>query len=339
MSIHTILGAGGVIANTLAHELTANQVPIRLVSRHPGIPGGVTGANAGMNSSVTGLSAGTDPGARAGITTFAADLTDAAQTLKAIEGSAVAYCCVGLPYRYAIWRQQWPRIIDNIIDACRKTGTKLIFFDNVYMYGRTEGAMTEETPYDPSSRKGDLRARLATQLMSEVRKGNITAMIARAADFYGPGAAKTSVPDILVFQKLRQDRKAQWMVNPKARHSFTYTPDAARALYLLASDENAWNQVWHLPTTAAPLTGAEFIERAAMALGKPNRYTILSKGMIRLAGLFDSTTKELYEMLYQYEFDYLFDSSKFENAYHFQPTSYEEGIKATANAYRDGTGF
>ncbi len=127
-------------------------------------------------------------------------------------------------------------------------------------------------------------------------------------------------------------------MNTQTRHSFTYTPDAARALYLLASDENAWNQVWHLPT-AAPLTGAEFIERTAIALGKPNQYTILSKWMIRLGGLFDSTTKELYQMLYQYEFDYRFDSSKFEKAYHFQPTSYEEGIKATANAYRDGTGF
>jgi hypothetical protein len=55
--------------------------------------------------------------------------------------------------------------------------------------------------------------------------------------------------------------------------------------------------------------------------------------------LFDRTTAELYEMLYQYEFDYLFDSSKFEKAFHFQPTSYEEGIKATANAYMNDTGF
>ena len=61
--------------------------------------------------------------------------------------------------------------------------------------------------------------------------------------------------------------------------------------------------------------------------------------MIRLGGLFDGTTKELNEMLYQYEFDYLFDSSKFEQAYRFQPTSYEEGIKATANAYKNSTGF
>jgi nucleoside-diphosphate-sugar epimerase len=308
MAIHTILGAGGVIANSLARQLTIHQLPVRIVSRHPSpLP------NA---------------------TTLAADLTDPAQTLEAIRGSAVVYLCIGLPYDYSIWRQQWPRIIDNTIEACKKTQAKLIFFDNVYMYGKTEGPMTEETPYDPSSRKGDLRARIATQLMSEVRKGNITASIARAADFYGPGADKTSLPNLLVFQKLAKDQKAQWLVNAHAQHSFTYTPDAAKALYLLGNDENSWNQVWHLPTASTPLTGAQFIELSAAALNKPGRFRVLSKWLVRLVGIFDKTTSELYEMLYQYEFDYLFDSSKFENAYHFKPTSYEEGIRATAEGYK-----
>jgi nucleoside-diphosphate-sugar epimerase len=308
MAIHTILGAGGVIANSLARQLIIHQIPVRLVSRHP------------------------SPFPEA--TTLAADLTDPAQTLEVIRGSAVVYLCIGLPYDYSIWRQQWPRIIDNTIEACKKTQAKLIFFDNVYMYGKTEGPMTEETPYDPSSRKGDLRARIATQLMSEVRKGNIVASIARAADFYGPGADKTSLPNLLVFQKLAKDQKAQWLVNAHSQHSFTYTPDAAKALYLLGNDENSWNQVWHLPTAPTPPTGAQFIELSAAALNKPDRFRVLSKWLVRLVGIFDKTTSELFEMLYQYEFDYLFDSSKFENAYHFKPTSYEEGIRATAEGYK-----
>lgn len=331
MQLHTILGSGGIIADSLAVELTRAGIPVRLVSRKPVIP--PTLAVSGVNPAMPGA------GPSGEITTFAADLTDPARTLEAVRGSAVAFLCVGLPYRFSIWRQQWPLIIDNTIEACKKTGTRLIFFDNVYMYGKTETPMTEETPYDPSSRKGDLRARLATRLMSEVRKGNITAMIARAADFYGPGADKTSIPNLLVFQKLRQGKKAQWLVNAHVSHSFTYTPDAGRALYLLGTDENAWNQVWHLPTAGNPLTGAEFIEKAAAALGKPGNYSIQAKWMIGLGGLFDSTTKELYEMLYQYDSEYVFDSSKFESTYRFSPTSYDEGIKATANAYLTGTGF
>lgn len=309
MSIHTILGAGGIIAEGLADELLRHQVPTRLVSRHPS--------------------------PRLGATTLAADITDAGQALAAIRGSAVVYCCIGLKYDYGVWRHAWPLIMNNIIDACRQTNARLIFFDNVYMYGRVDGVMTEETPYDPDSRKGDLRARIATQLMSEVRKGNITASIARAADFYGPGADKTSVLNLLVFQRLSKGGKAQWLVNPHARHSFTYTLDAARALYLLGSDENSWNQAWHLPTATAPLTGSAYIAAAAAALDKPAHSMILPKWMIRLGGLFDRTTAELYEMLYQYEYDYLFDSSKFERAYNFQPVSYAAGIIATANAYNE----
>jgi nucleoside-diphosphate-sugar epimerase len=313
MSIHTILGAGGVISGGLAKELLLHQIPVRLVSRHPS--------------------------PRQGATILAANLTDPDQTLQAIQGSSVVYLCVGLKYDYAVWRQQWPRIIDNTIEACKRTGARLIFFDNVYMYGKVAGAMTEETPYDPYSRKGDLRARIATQLMSEVRKGNITATIARAADFYGPGADRTSIPNLLVFQRLVKNQQAQWLANATVKHSFTYTGDAAKALYLLASDENAWTQAWHLPTAPDPLTGSAFIAAAAEALGKVSRYTVLPKWMVRLGGLFDKTTSELHEMLYQYEADYLFDSSKFEKAFNFHPVSYGEGIKATANAYKNGTGL
>jgi nucleoside-diphosphate-sugar epimerase len=305
-SIHTILGAGGIIGDSLARELTAHQLPVRLVSRHPKpIPG---------------------------TTIHPADITDPAQTLDAIRDSSVVYCCIGLPYNYTIWRQQWPRIIDNLIAACRQTRAKLLFFDNVYMYGETTEPMTEETPYNPTSRKGDLRARIATQLMSEVRKGNIVAAIARSADFYGPGADKTSVPNLLVFQRLIKNQRAQWLVNAHVRHSLTYVPDAARALRLLAQDENAWNQVWHLPTASHPLTGAGFIEKAAAALRKTSKYMVLPKWMIRLGGVFDRTTAEMREMLYQYESEYLFDSTKFETAYSFQPTPYDQGIRESAQA-------
>jgi nucleoside-diphosphate-sugar epimerase len=130
-------------------------------------------------------------------------------------------------------------------------------------------------------------------------------------------------------------------VNADVPHSFTYVPDAARAMAILATDDNSWNQVWHLPTADPAITGAEFIRRAATALqtaGAPQIAAFSQKGpqilppwMIRLGGLFDRTTAELYEMLYQYAFDYRFDSSKFEKAYAFRPTAYDDGIRATVD--------
>jgi nucleoside-diphosphate-sugar epimerase len=43
--------------------------------------------------------------------------------------------------------------------------------------------------------------------------------------------------------------------------------------------------------------------------------------------------KEMYEMHYQDEFPFVFNSSKFEKAFHFKPTSWEEGIRKTAEWY------
>ena len=310
MALHVILGAGGVIANGLAKELADHNEKIRLVSRNPKP---IQGAEV-----------------------FPADVTDFRRTLQAIDAGSVVYLCIGLKYDYRVWRAVWPAIMDNVLKACTEKKARLIFFDNVYMYGRVVGSMTEDTPYNPSSKKGDLRARIATRLMSEVRKGNITASIARAADFYGPGADKTSVPNMLVFANLARGKKAQWLLNAGVKHSFTYIPDTARALYLMANNEDSWNQVWHLPTAADPLTGKEFIEAAARAMGKNPGYMILNRWMIRLGGIYNRTIRELNEMSYQNEYEYIFDSSKFHNAFHFQPTGYQDGILGTARTYPMG---
>jgi nucleoside-diphosphate-sugar epimerase len=201
------------------------------------------------------------------------------------------------------------------------------------MYGRVNGPMTEDTAFNPCSRKGEIRAEIATALLREMKTGDLTAMIARSADFYGPGA-RTSVANILVFDKFAKAATASWLVNDSVPHSFTFTPDAAKSLVLLAGEEAAWNQTWHLPTASNPPTGKEFIELVAGEFGVPAKYRILNRPVLRLVGLFDSTVRESYEMLYQSDSDYVFDSSKFAKAFSFEATSYAEGIKLTAGEYK-----
>jgi dTDP-D-glucose 4,6-dehydratase len=111
--------------------------------------------------------------------------------------------------------------MQNTINACKSVNAKLVFFDNVYMYGKVDGKMTETTPYNPCSRKGETRAKIVMLLENEIRKKNISAIIARSADLYGPYATKTSVPYILVFDKLLYGKKAQWMIDVNKLHSFT----------------------------------------------------------------------------------------------------------------------
>lgn len=304
MKLHTILGAGGAVGNQLLPVLQQENERVRLVSRK---------ANATANTE-----------------TVAADVTNYEQTLMAVKGSAVVYLLAGLKYDVRVWKESWPKIMTNVINACIATGSKLIFFDNVYMYGKVEGVMTEETLFNPCSKKGEIRAAIATQLLNEIRTGNIEAMIARAADFYGPVGFNTSVPNMLVFLNFKKGKKAQWLVNAKVPHSFTYVPDVAQALYLLASDENAFGQTWHMPTANNPLTGEQFIKEAATDMKTIDNYSVISKWMMKGAGLFNRSIKESVEMAYQNEYPYLFDSSKFNKAFRFEPTSYHDGIRETA---------
>jgi nucleoside-diphosphate-sugar epimerase len=303
--MHTILGSGGSVSDQLIPVLQKNNEKIRLVSRNPKA---VTNAE-----------------------TVAADLTNFEDTLQAVKGSAVVYLLAGLQYDIRVWRKSWPRIMTNIINACNATNTKLVFFDNVYMYGKVDGKMTEETPFNPISKKGEVRAAIASQLLNEIKSGNIKAIIARSADFYGPVGFKTSVPNILIFANLKKGKKAQWLMNAKLPHSLTYVADAAKALYLLAKKDEAYGQTWHLPTAGNPPTAEEFIKTAAEAMNTRADYSIINRPMMWIAGLFNRPIEELIEMAYQYEFPYLFDSTKFEKAFGFVPTDYNTGIIESAN--------
>jgi nucleoside-diphosphate-sugar epimerase len=304
----TILGAGGAIGNELVKLLAARNQPFRLVGRNPKATPGAT-------------------------ETLAADLTDRDQTIRAVAGSSVVNLLVGLKYDHKLWHDVWPRVMSNTIEACKRVRAKLLFFDNVYMYGKVSGPMTEETAFNPCSKKGEIRAKIATTLIKEWTSGALTAMIARSADFYGPDT-QNAVPNLLVFEPFAKKRKASWLVNDAVPHSFTYTPDAAQSLVQLADRTTAWNQTWHVPTTPNPLTGREFVALAAKAFGVAPRYRVLSRPMLRLAGWFDPLVAESYEMLYQSDAPYLFDSSKFAREFGFAGTPYADGIRTAAASFK-----
>ncbi len=306
-AITTILGAGGPIGNELAKILAASNKPFRLVGRNPKpVAGGAP---------------------------FVADLADKDQTIQAVTGSTVVCLLAGLKYDLNVWQEFWPRIMANAIEACKRAGAKLIFFDNVYMYGRVAGPMTESTPYAPCSKKGEIRAKIATTLMSEVQAGRLTAMIARSADFYGPDT-QNGVPNVLVFEPFAKGSKASWLVNDAVPHSLTFTPDAARGVAMLAARDSAWNQVWHLPTAPDPPTGREFIAMAATEFGVAPKYRVLSRPMLWLARWFNPQVRESYEMLYQSDSPYLFDSTKFVTEFGFTGTSYPDGVRIAADSYK-----
>lgn len=307
--MQTILGAGGVIGKELAKSLPQYTSAIRLVSRNP----------VKVND--------TDE-------LFPADLLNAEAVMQAVAGSEIAYLVAGLPYNHKTWAAQWPVIMQNVIAACKAHNCKLVFFDNIYGYGPVDGVMTEDTPMNPSSKKGTTRKEIATMLMKEYESGTLQALIARAPDFYGP-ATPLSLTTPMIFDRLKRGKTAQWMLNADLEHAFIYTPDAGRATALLGNTATAYNQAWHLPVPKEMITGKAFIEKAAAVYNAKPNFTVLRRWMIRIGSLFNGIIKESMEMLYQYDRDYIFSSEKFSKAFPgFRVTSYDEGISNTAAYYK-----
>ena len=301
--MQTILGSGGIIAIELAKALAEYTPHIRLVSRHP----------EKVNP--------TDE-------LLAADLLNPQEIDNAVAGSKVVYVTIGFPYSAKTWQRTWPTFMGNVIKACKEHDCKLVFFDNIYMYddGQLDG-MTENTLINPPSKKGKVRTRLVHMIMEEVKNANLTALIARCADYYGPGIKRNGMLRETVFKNLAKGKKANWLGSAQYKHSFTYTPDAGKATALLGNTDDAYNQVWHLPTAANPYTGKEWVEHIAKAMGTKPKIQVAPKFLVRLMGLFIPIMGEMVEMLYQYDRDYVFDSSKFEKRFNFTPTPYTKGIQ------------
>lgn len=131
----------------------------------------------------------------------------------------------------------------------------------------------------------------------------------------------------MVVDNLMKGKKAQAFGNPDKIHTYTYTPDAAKATAILGNTMDAYNQVWHVPTTKEHLTNLQWIQLIANEIKVEAKIQKIPVWMINILGLFMPIMREFPEMIYQYEQDYIFDSSKFENRFGISATSPKEGIK------------
>jgi len=300
--MQTILGSTGVIGIELAKALTKYTTDIRLVSRNP--------RKVNETDSL-----------------FPADLLKRDSIFEAIKGSEIVYVTVGFEYNIKVWRSTWPPFMKNVIDACIANNCKLVFFDNVYMIGGDNVKhITESSPFSPTSQKGLVRMDVDKMILDAQEKGQLKAIIARASDFYGVIKDRSILMEV-VYKNLAQNKKAQWIFDAKKKHSFTYTPDAGKAVAILGNTPEAYNQVWNLPTDPNSLTGEEWINLFASEMGKSNKYTLLPAWGVKILGLFIPYMKEAYEMRYQANRDFFFDSSKFEKYFNFKPTTYQDGVK------------
>ncbi|AZA56516.1 MULTISPECIES: NAD-dependent epimerase/dehydratase family protein [Chryseobacterium] len=305
--MQTILGANGQIGEELARELKRSYTSdIRIVSRN------AKKVNA------------TD-------TVFSADLSIREQAIEAVKGSEIAYFTLGLPMSSNLWEQQFLIILQNVIDACKINGTKLVFFDNTYMYPQDDRVLTEQTPFNPVGRKGKVRKEMAEMILKEIQSGELEAVICRAPEFYGPGKTQ-SITNTFIFNNIKEDKKLKVPLKDTKKRSLIWTPDASKATALIGNTVDAFGQTWHLPVDERHLSYKEFIELAADVYSKGLKYAVMPKLLFQVGSIFNKRIKELLELLPRYEHDNIFDDTKFRNRFpDFTITTYKQGIEQIKN--------
>jgi nucleoside-diphosphate-sugar epimerase len=310
-TLHVVFGASGPVGTAVVKELVQRGLPVRAIQRS-------------VRSNFTSED----------VEIMAADVLDAGQTLHAVRGATHVYLSIGLPYRTVQWQREWPVVMANVIAACAQIGAKLIFLDNIYMYGPAPLAnpFTEEHLQQPTSKKGAVRKHIADMLLQAHQTGRVQAVIGRSADFYGPSLNCTLYISFL--QNMLKGKSPQTIGTLDAPHTFAHTSDNGRALVELALDESTYGKVWHLPVSR-PVTLLEVNELFNRELGTTYKLASLPPLMLSLLGLLMPPLREVKEMLYQFEAPYIMSDAKFRTHFpEFQVTRLEDGIREMVQFFK-----
>jgi nucleoside-diphosphate-sugar epimerase len=302
-NLHVIFGTGPV-GMAIMDELVRQELPVRMVNR-------------------SGKTAEPLP---AGVELVNGDAADHTFAIKVAAGAAVLYNALNPPY--SKWVELFPGLQAGLI-AAAANGAKLVVMDNLYMYGDPNGLpMNEQHPHRAQTKKGKLRAQMASELMAAHQAGRVPVTVGRASDFIGPRVSASAMGGDLVIKSAIKGKAAQVVGNVDTPHSYTYMPDIGRALVTLAQHDEAFGQVWHLPTPPAVST-RRMLELIYAAAGQPLKMQVAPKWLLRLLGIFNPDAGEMVEMVYEFEQPFLIDDSKFVNRFGWRATDLETVIQET----------
>jgi nucleoside-diphosphate-sugar epimerase len=299
--LQVVLGAGGGIGGALVDEMLRRELPVRAVTRDTAeVP--------------------------AGAEKVVADLTAPEAVREAVTGAEVVYHAAAPPYHR--WPEAFPPLNASIVAACSGTGARLVFADNLYMYGPAAGVMTEETPTNATDRKGRLRASLAEKLMLAHAAGELDGVIGRASDYFGPRGVNSSLGTTL-FGAAAKGLTVRWLGSLDVAHSVVYLPDLARGLATIGLAQQASGRIWHLPPTGSP-TGREFVALLSQAVGSPIKASATPRWLLRTIGLFRPQVREVADVSYQWTAPFVTSDAAFQAAFGpFEPTPLPQAVAET----------
>ena len=263
---------------------------------------------------------------------YACDASNSDEVYEKCNGVDVVYHCAMPPYTR--WPELFPPLMQGIVDGISKTNAKLIFGDNLYMYGPTGGKpLTEDLPYAASGHKGKTRALMAELLLNAHAEGKIRTAIGRGSDFFGPHVVNSAFGEMF-FNPAFNNKPVNLLGNIDQPHSLTYIKDFAKALIIMGEDDRAQGKAWHVPCPEA-IPVRNVVKIIEQEMGVKIKSRVAGRFLISIMRLFNPMVREVKEMLYTWEEPYVVDSSRFEKEFDMKATPLDVCMKETVEWFRE----
>ncbi len=242
----------------------------------------------------------------------------------------VVYHCANAPYQ--LWEQRLPALWNVVLENACRHRNRLIIVSNLYAYGEPENPLTADHPWKARTKKGRVRIAVEGAVKQAVDAGRLHACVVRASDFYGP-LVRDSALGSRFFPPLIAGKPATFYGSLRARHSYSYAPDVSRVMAALGG-QSRFDRFEYLVPNAPPVTPGELSRLLSDLTGHPVRPRIMGKTTLRMGGVFIPAAKEMIEMLYQWERDFIVEGREEAALLGVQPTPLPEGLEATLEWYR-----
>ena len=255
------------------------------------------------------------------------NLCDSRQVESVCKEAQFIYHCAMPPYTR--WPKNYNLLTQSIIKGLENINTKLIYGDNLYMYGhRHFNNLTEDTPNDSKTRKGLIRAKAADDFLNS----GIETAIVRGSDFFGP-TVKSALLGTDFFSHALQRKTINLLGNIDLQHTYTYIKDFANAMIRVSENNDCYNQVWHVPNSPT-ITTREFIQLVEEEINQPIKIRTAGNLMASLLALFNPYIKEAKEMMPQSTNPYIVNHQKYRNRFGDNFTPLKQAIKETVLWYQ-----
>ncbi|MBU6372391.1 MAG: NAD-dependent epimerase/dehydratase family protein [Alphaproteobacteria bacterium] len=270
----------------------------------------------------------------AGAKFVSCDVTDveAVRRAAAAANAEQIVLAVGFAYTGAVWREVWPKTMHAVLTVCAERRARLVFVDNLYMYGPQTAPLREDMPLTDHGAKPAARAAITRLWMAEAQAGRVKTAALRAPDFYGPGVTLSHL-GATGLAAIAAGKAATMIVPPDMPHAYAYVPDFGRGVVtLLEAPDDCFGQAWHLPCPPVR-TSRELLAMGAAALGRKPQISALPFAVQGVAGLFVPMLREMAEMRFQWDRPYTVDWSKWAGRFWSDATPHEVGVPAAVRSF------